>query len=68
MPYDSPVLNYLVDLKEHLSVGPPVMFVINSTQLDYSDTAVQNALCGGYGCSADSLQSQGQFCANRRNI
>ena len=58
MPDGSPVLDYLVDLKAHLSVGPPVMFVVNSTQLDYSDPAVQNALCGGEGCNQDSLQAQ----------
>ena len=58
MPDGSPVLDYLVDLKQHLSVGPPVMFVVNSTQLDYSDPAVQNALCGGEGCKQDSLQAQ----------
>lgn len=58
MPDGSPVLDYLVDLKAHLSVGPPVMFVVNSTQLDYSDPAVQNALCGGQGCNADSIQAQ----------
>ena len=60
MPDGSPVLDYLVDLKAHLSVGPPVMFVVNSTQLDYSDPAVQNALCGGQGCNSDSLQAQVQ--------
>ena len=61
MPDGSPVLDYLVDLKRHLSVGPPVMFVVNSTQLDYADPKVQNALCGGEGCSADSLQAQARL-------
>ena len=61
MPDGSPVLDYLVDLKRHLSVGPPVMFVVNSTQLDYADPKVQNALCGGEGCNADSLQAQARL-------
>ena len=50
---------YLVDLKEHLSVGPPVYFVVNSSfTLDYSQEDEQSKICGGRGCNKDSLQAQ----------
>ncbi len=32
--------------------------MVNSTNLDYSNLDVQNGLCGGQGCNADSLQAQ----------
>ncbi len=31
LPDDSPVRKYLIAIKEHLSVGPPVYFVVNTT-------------------------------------
>ena len=95
MPDDSYVLKYLQFLGKFLSVGPPVLFVLNNTgnflvsklciqctlneyrfktllfltktrdfsslgntPLDFSQHKVQNLICGGQDCSADSLQAQ----------
>ena len=61
MPDDSFVLNYFKFLKEYLSVGPPVYFVVNNTagQVDLSDEATQNKFCLGLpGCNENSLAGQ----------
>lgn len=44
-------------MDELLSMGPPVYFVLTKG-LNYSDTQVQNVVCGGQGCNSDSLYSQ----------
>lgn len=58
MPDNSHVLKYFGHLKSYLSVGPPVYFVLNSTNLDLAEKSVQDKICGGQGCNPDSLQSQ----------
>ena len=40
-----------------LSMGPPVYFVVTGG-LNYSEENVQNAICGGQRCNADSLYAQ----------
>ncbi|KAE8745772.1 hypothetical protein FOCC_FOCC007488 [Frankliniella occidentalis] len=54
MTKDSYVYKYFENMKELLSIGPPVYFVITQG-LNYTDPAHQNLVCGGIGCSADSL-------------
>ena len=56
LPDGSHVIKYLVMLREHLSVGPPVYFVVNSTNQDLSQADFQDRICGSQGCSPDSLQ------------
>ena len=61
MPEDSFVLKFFVFMKDYLSVGPPVYFVLNNTagHLDLSDHSDQNLLCLGLsGCAEDSLAGQ----------
>ena len=61
MPEDSFVLKFFVYMKEYLSVGPPVYFVLNNTagHLDLTDQSVQNLLCLGLsGCKENSLAGQ----------
>lgn len=41
-------------LKEVLSIGPPVYFVVTKG-LNYTQPEHQNLICGGIGCSSDSL-------------
>jgi Niemann-Pick C1 protein len=60
MPDDSFVLKYFLYLKDYLSVGPPVYFVINNTNnVDYSLHKHQNKICMSLdGCLEDSLANQ----------
>jgi Niemann-Pick C1 protein len=60
MPDDSFVLKYFLYLKDYLSVGPPVYFVVNNTNnVDYSLHKHQNKLCMSLdGCWEDSLANQ----------
>ena len=61
MPEDSFVLKFFVYMKDYLSVGPPVYFVVNNTrgQLDFSRPEDQNLVCSSLGgCEEDSLTSQ----------
>jgi Niemann-Pick C1 protein len=44
-------------MKDLLSMGPPVYFVVKAG-LNYSDTNVQNLICGGQGCNSNSLSTQ----------
>lgn len=44
-------------MNEFLSIGPPVYFVV-SGKLNYSDTKIQNMICGGQNCNYDSLTAQ----------
>ena len=58
MPEDSFVLKYFIFLKDFLSVGPPVYFVVNNTNrgLDFSRLEAQNKLCMGHTrCKKESL-------------
>lgn len=38
-------------------MGPPVYFVVTGG-LNYSDTKVQNVICGAQKCNSDSLYTQ----------
>eukprot|EP00092_Neocalanus_flemingeri_P034693 GFUD01037748.1.p1 GENE.GFUD01037748.1~~GFUD01037748.1.p1 ORF type:complete len:796 (-),score=140.04 GFUD01037748.1:17-2356(-) len=61
MPEDSFVLKFFIYMKEYLSVGPPVYFVVNNTagHLDLADESDQNLLCLGLsGCQENSLAGQ----------
>lgn len=40
-----------------MSIGPPVYWVVKGP-LNYSDTDIQNMMCGGVGCSDYSLTVQ----------
>jgi len=57
MPEDSYVLNYFNHLKDFLSVGAPVYFVVPAGY-NYTTFKGQNGLCGGNGCPQDSLIAQ----------
>lgn len=57
VPADSPVQKYFSYLKNYLSVGPPVYFVVTEG-LDYSDYDTQNMICSGLYCNPDSLLLQ----------
>ena len=50
MPEDSFVLKYFLFLKDYLSVGPPVYFVVNNTNqaMDFSKPSSRNKLCMGH--------------------
>lgn len=56
MSKDSYVLVYFQYMKDILSMGPPVYFVVKAG-LNYSDWDVQNLICGGQGCNSDSLST-----------
>lgn len=60
MPDDSFVLKYFLYLKDYLSVGPPVYFVINNTKnVDFSQPEHQNKICMSLdGCWENSLANQ----------
>ncbi|KAL6430199.1 hypothetical protein ACFW04_007740 [Cataglyphis niger] len=57
MPEDSFVLKYFKFLNNYLSIGPPMYFVVKGG-LNYSDTKVQNLVCGGQYCNSDSVSTQ----------
>ncbi|CAH1236520.1 unnamed protein product [Diabrotica balteata] len=57
MPEDSFVLKYFRSLKDYLSIGPPVYFVVKSG-LNYSDVDAQNLVCAGRYCKENSLVTQ----------
>lgn len=57
MPEDSFVLKYFKFLKDYLSIGPPMYFVVKGG-LNYSTPAHQNMICGGLACDSDSLFGQ----------
>ncbi|XP_055682860.1 NPC intracellular cholesterol transporter 1 isoform X2 [Lutzomyia longipalpis] len=57
MPEDSFVLNYFRFLREYISIGPPVYFVLKSG-LNFSSTPHQNLICGGQFCNIDSMSTQ----------
>jgi len=61
MPEDSFVLKFFEYMKDYLSVGPPVYFVVNNTagHLDLANESDQNLLCLGLsGCKENSLGGQ----------
>lgn len=47
-------------MKELLSIGPPVYFVVKSG-LNYSENDIQNIICGGQNCYPNSLSTQLQL-------
>lgn len=57
MPEDSFVLKYFRFLKDYLSIGPPMYFVVKSG-MNYSEFGVQNMICGGQYCDVDSVTTQ----------
>ncbi|KAG7205223.1 hypothetical protein KM043_018307 [Ampulex compressa] len=57
MPEDSFVLKYFKFLNNYLSIGPPMYFVVKDG-LNYSDTGMQNLVCGGQYCNSDSISTQ----------
>ncbi|XP_075953962.1 NPC intracellular cholesterol transporter 1 [Anarhichas minor] len=57
MPDDSYVLDYFKNLSMYLHTGAPVYFVVEDG-FDYSSPEGQNAVCGGVGCSNNSLVQQ----------
>lgn len=57
MPEDSFVLKYFKYLKDYLSIGPPMYFVVKGG-LNFSETNQQNLICGGQFCDIDSLITQ----------
>ncbi|XP_038222649.1 NPC intracellular cholesterol transporter 1 [Zerene cesonia] len=57
MPQDSFQLKYFQYLNKYLNIGPPVYFVITEG-LDYSDTNMQNMVCGTRFCRPDSVAMQ----------
>ncbi|XP_044575829.1 NPC intracellular cholesterol transporter 1 homolog 1b-like [Cotesia glomerata] len=57
MVKDSYVFKYFQFMEDLLSMGPPVYFVVKSG-LNYTNTNVQNAICGGQKCNSDSLYTQ----------
>ncbi|XP_074112433.1 NPC intracellular cholesterol transporter 1 homolog 1b-like [Cotesia typhae] len=57
MSEDSYVLKYFKFMEDLLSMGPPVYFVVKSG-LNYTNTNVQNAICGGQKCNSDSVYTQ----------
>jgi len=57
MPRDSYMLDYFKDLKQYLSVGPPLYFVVKDGY-DYTKYDSQNYVCGVSRCSDQSLAQQ----------
>ncbi|XP_069696663.1 NPC intracellular cholesterol transporter 1 isoform X2 [Periplaneta americana] len=57
MSEDSYVLKYFQNMSRYLSIGPPMYFVVKDG-LNYTDSEVQNVICGGQFCNLDSLSTQ----------
>lgn len=57
MPRDSYCIDYFGALAQYMKVGPPVYFVAPEGY-DYSYNEDQNYVCGGAGCSENSLSQQ----------
>lgn len=54
-------------MKDLLSMGPPVYWVVKSKNLNYSSEKVLKKLCGGQGCDSDSLSMQLYFASQYTN-
>jgi len=54
-------------MEDLLSMGPPVYFVLTEG-LNYSQRAVQNVICGGQGCNADSLYTHIYSAAKQSSV
>ncbi|KAL1139914.1 hypothetical protein AAG570_006891, partial [Ranatra chinensis] len=67
MPEDSYVHKYFTYIREFLSIGPPVYFVVTSG-LNVSDINVQSLLCGGKRCNIDSLTAQIYMASKQSNV
>lgn len=67
MPEDSFVLKYFTFLKDYLSIGPPMYFVVKGG-LNYSKTEAQNLICGGQYCNVDSLITQVYTASRSPNV
>lgn len=58
VPDDSYVKSFFADQKERMRVGPPLFFVLNSTDassFDYSLVENQNLICSSASCDQESL-------------
>ncbi|UYV80301.1 NPC1 [Cordylochernes scorpioides] len=66
VPEDSYMVAYFAALKEYLSVGYPLYFVVTDG-LNYSKLEVQNRLCSSVGCDEDSLPVQLKWMADQKN-
>lgn len=67
MPEDSFVLKYFRYLKDYLSIGPPMYFVVKNG-LNYENAKVQNMICGGLFCNVDSLTTQLYIASKSPNV
>lgn len=67
MPEDSFVLKYFRFLKDYLSIGPPMYFVVKGG-MNYSLPEVQNMVCGGQYCNEDSLVTQVYLASKLANV
>jgi Niemann-Pick C1 protein len=56
MPSDSYIIKYFDGIQKHLSVGPPVYFVVKDGY-NYSNVDTLRQLCGASQCESNSLQS-----------
>lgn len=54
-------------MEDLLSMGPPVYFIVTEG-LNYSNTNVQNIICGGQRCNVDSLYTQIYSAANQSSM
>jgi len=55
-PEAYPCVCLLQYMKDILSMGPPVYFVVKAG-MNYSDWDAQNLICGGQGCNPDSMST-----------
>lgn len=67
MPEDSFVLKYFHFLKDYLSIGPPMYFVLKPG-LNFSNHDQQNLVCSGQYCNGDSLSMQVYLASRRPNV
>lgn len=67
MPEDSFVLKYFRFLKDYLSIGPPMYFVVKGG-MNYSQQDMQNLICSGQYCNSDSLVTQIYLASTTPNV
>ncbi|CAG0904578.1 unnamed protein product, partial [Cyprideis torosa] len=66
VPEDSFVTKYFLYMKDFLSVGPPVYFVLRGG-MDLSQKDAQNKICASAGCNDDSLVTQLNWASKSSN-
>lgn len=57
MPEDSFVLKYFQYMKQYLSMGPPVYWVVKGNT-SYVDQSFQNRMCSGVTCDTTNVITQ----------